>query len=203
MKSFMTIFRLNERAATETGTPKESCSCNSSASKKSSSGHTIGRHRFLFQSIQLSKSPDHSVCNVLAGKKSTNFKDMHCPCQNKDHLWVGMLWAVWTGSSTCEIEKGNSEGCGGGRTDLSPGTGHHGEPQCRISPASFRLRKFRGRPGPLDPDVSLWCPVYFDSSSICFSKLSIVESSTIQKWELSGGTTTKITRIIDSNLKSL
>ena len=95
------------------------------------------------------------------------------------------------------------KGYGGGRTDLSPGTGHRGEPQCLISPASFRLRKFRGRPGPLDPDVSLWCPVYFDSSSICFSKLSIVESSTIQKRELFGGATTKITGIIDSDLKSL
>lgn len=197
----MAIFRINERAATETGTPEESCSCNSSASKKSSSGHTIGRHRFLFQSIQLSKSLDHSACNVLAGKNNTNFKGLDWPgpilkimSMLEVHLWNRRARGI-------DMRR-KFKGYGGGRTDLSPGTGHHGEPQCRISPASFRLRKFRGRPGPLDPDVSLWCPVYFDSSSICFSKLSIAESSTFQNRELFGRATTKIPQIIDSNLKS-
>lgn len=82
MQSFMAILRLNERAATETGTPKESCACRCSASKKSSSGQTIGRHRFLFHQYRLSDLPDHSVCTVLAGENSTNFKGGDSPSAN-------------------------------------------------------------------------------------------------------------------------
>ena len=44
--------------------------------------------------------------------------------------------------------------------------------------------------------------LFTDSSSICFSKPSIVESSTPEAG-IVGGATTKITRIIDSDLKSV
>ena len=72
MQSFMTIF-INESSHRDWNS-KGVLLRNSSTSKKSSSGHTIGRHRFLFQRSNFQTAG--SLClQCTRWKDPTNAKD--------------------------------------------------------------------------------------------------------------------------------